>query len=78
MKLLVNKAEGSAVAMKVINLEEHPDAKENVMKEIHIHKKLSHPQIIKCFGYRHEIEKSIYYIFLEYAPGGELFDKIGK
>lgn len=76
VKLLVNKNDGSAVAMKVINLKEHPEAEITVKKEIIIHKKLNDPHIIKYFGQRSE--DKISYIFLEYAPGGELFDKIGK
>ncbi|XP_046663642.1 serine/threonine-protein kinase grp [Homalodisca vitripennis] len=74
VKLLINKNDGMAVAMKVINLEEHPEASVNVQKEIAIHRMLNDPHIIKYFGQR--TEGSVGYIFLEYAPGGELFDKI--
>ena len=37
---------------------------------------LSDPHIIKFYGQRKE--KTIQYLFLEYASGGELFDRIGK
>lgn len=37
---------------------------------------LQDPHIIKYYGQRSEGSKI--YLFLEYAPGGELFDKIGK
>lgn len=72
----MNKNDGNAVAMKIINLEEHPEAKDNVKKEIAIHKMLNDPHFIRYYGQR--TEGSIGYIFLEYAPGGELFDRIGK
>lgn len=62
--------------MKIINLKEHPEAQENVLKETAILKHLNNPFIIKYFGKR--TEESIGYIFLEYASGGELFDKIGN
>jgi len=36
---------------------------------------LQHPSIVKFYGQRTEQDKI--FLFLEYAPGGELFDKIG-
>lgn len=61
--------------MKMIDLEKHPDAEASVKKEVCIQKILSHPNILKFFGKR--TQGSIEYIFLEYAAGGELFDRIG-
>ncbi|XP_050422050.1 serine/threonine-protein kinase grp [Adelges cooleyi] len=74
VKLLVNQKNNSTVAMKVIDLKNYPDALEMVKKEATIHCRLKHPSIIKYFGQRHC--KDSYYIFLEYASGGELFDRI--
>lgn len=37
---------------------------------------LQHSNIVKFYGQRTEAERI--FLFLEYAPGGELFDKIGK
>lgn len=37
---------------------------------------MQNPNIIKYWGHRKE--NNIEYIFLEYAPGGELFDRIGN
>lgn len=37
---------------------------------------LKHDNIIGFIGQR--IESNIHYVFLEYATGGELFDRIGK
>lgn len=61
--------------MKMVDLTKHPDARKNVRKETIIHRMLSNPYIIQYFGQRSE--SNIEYIFLEYASGGELFDKIG-
>lgn len=76
VKLLINRQSGEAVAMKMVDLEKHPDAKESVKKEVCIHKLLAHPNILKFFGKR--TQGTIEYIFLEYAAGGELFDRIGN
>jgi len=37
---------------------------------------LKHESVIKFFGFRKD--DNVQYIFLEYASGGELFDRIGK
>lgn len=76
MKLLINQNTNATVAMKIIDLKNFPDALAMVKKEAGIHCRLKHPSIIKYFGQRHC--KDNYYIFLEYASGGELFDRIGK
>lgn len=74
--MLINRLSGEAVAMKMVDLEKHPDAAASVKKEVCIQKILSHPNILKFFGKR--TQGSIEYIFLEYAAGGELFDRIGE
>ncbi|XP_069695563.1 serine/threonine-protein kinase grp isoform X2 [Periplaneta americana] len=60
--------------MKVIDLEKHPDARTSIRKEVCIHRMLTDPHIIRYYGQRRE--GSVEYIFLEYAAGGELFDRI--
>lgn len=75
VKLLINRNTNSTVAMKIIDLKNFPDALIMVKKEAAIHCRMKHPSIIKYFGQRHT--KDCYYIFLEYASGGELFDRIG-
>lgn len=62
--------------MKIIDLKNFPDAIVMVKKEAAIHCRLKHSSIVRYFGQRHS--KDYYYIFLEYASGGELFDRIGK
>lgn len=76
VKLLINRQSGEAVAMKMVDLKKHPDAESSVKKEVCIQKILQHPNILKFFGKR--TQGDIEYIFLEYASGGELFDRIGK
>lgn len=75
VKLLINVQSGEAVAMKMVDIKKHPDAESSVKKEVCIQKILTHPNILKFFGKR--TQGTIEYIFLEYASGGELFDRIG-
>ncbi|XP_064091729.1 serine/threonine-protein kinase grp [Macrobrachium rosenbergii] len=74
VKLLINTDTGEAVAMKMVDLIKHPDADAAVRKEICIHRMLKHTNIIKFYGSRRE--NAMQYMFLEYAVGGELFDRI--
>lgn len=76
VKLLINRQSGEAVAMKMVDLKKHPDAGASVKKEVCIQKALGHPHILRFFGQRSQGD--IEYIFLEYAAGGELFDRIGE
>uniref|UniRef100_G3MTR9 Serine/threonine-protein kinase CHK1 n=2 Tax=Amblyomma TaxID=6942 RepID=G3MTR9_AMBMU len=73
VKLLVNRATQEAVAVKVLN-SDHPEAAENFRKEICVHRMLNNENIIKYYGHRKDGTHQ--YIFLEYASGGELFDRI--
>jgi len=72
--LLVHRKSRDSLALKVINVKEHPDAREEVIKEIELHKRLYHENVIKFFGSR--VEETMVYMFLEYASGGELYDCI--
>lgn len=74
MKLLLNRQTGEAVAMKMVDTKKHPDASSSVKKEVCIQKFLQHPNVLRYFGTRRQ--NDIEYIFLEYAAGGELFDRI--
>ncbi|XP_029669277.1 serine/threonine-protein kinase grp [Formica exsecta] len=74
VKLVINKSTGEVVAMKMIDIEKHPDASQTVRKETAIHRMMSNPNIIQYFGKRSE--PNMEYIFLQYASGGELFDRI--
>ncbi|XP_046804980.1 serine/threonine-protein kinase grp [Lucilia cuprina] len=74
VKLLINRQTGEAVAMKMVDLKKHSDAVLSVRKEICIQKMLQDQHILRFFGNRSH--GHIEYIFLEYAAGGELFDRI--
>lgn len=74
MKLLLNRQTNEAVAMKMVDTKKHPDASTSVKKEVCIQKILHHKHILRYFGTR--CQNDIEYIFLEYAAGGELFDRI--
>ncbi|KAJ8315946.1 hypothetical protein KUTeg_005960 [Tegillarca granosa] len=75
VKLAVNSDTQEAVAVKIINLEKSSCVAENVRKEICVHKMVNHETIIKFYGFRKD--GKLQYLFLEYACGGELFDRIG-
>ncbi|XP_043188204.1 serine/threonine-protein kinase grp-like isoform X2 [Amphibalanus amphitrite] len=72
--LLTNRTTGEAVAMKVIDTRLHATVYEQARKEFTIHRRLEHESIIRVYGVRKELP--LMYLFLEYAPGGELYDKI--
>ena len=76
VKLAVNRSTKECVAVKIIQFAQHPDLNpDNLKKEICIMKMLRHENIIRFFGQRTE-EGSVSYLFLEFASGGELFDRI--
>jgi len=74
VKLLVNKENGEACAMKEVDLDSHTDAEAMVEKEFKVHRILKHKNIVSCYGSR--IENRRQFLFLEYCSGGELFDRI--
>ncbi|CAB4024672.1 serine threonine- kinase Chk1-like, partial [Paramuricea clavata] len=73
VKLAINQTTEEAIAVKIINLKQVacPD---DIRKEICIHRMLQDVHIIRFYGSRTDGDKQ--YLFLEYASGGELFDKI--
>eukprot|EP00112_Aurelia_sp_Birch-Aquarium-sp1_P000782 Seg1076.8 transcript_id=Seg1076.8/GoldUCD/mRNA.D3Y31 product="Serine/threonine-protein kinase Chk1" protein_id=Seg1076.8/GoldUCD/D3Y31 len=74
VRLAVNRSTQEAIAVKIVNSNRLAGNQDNLKKEVCIHKMLQDPHIIKYYGQRSEGSKI--YLFLEYAPGGELFDKI--
>lgn len=72
--LLTNQTTGEAVAMKVVDTRLSDTVVLEARKEFTIHRRLNHANIIKVYGVRKE--PPLMYLFLEYAPGGELYDKI--
>lgn len=74
VKLAVNRTTQEAVAVKLLHLDKSDGAVDAVRKEVCVHRMLNDPHIIKFYGQRKE--GTIQYLFLEYASGGELFDRI--
>lgn len=74
VQLVVNSSTKEAVAVKHLDTRKEVAAADNIRKEVFIHRRLKHEHIIRYFGHREE--GPLHYIFLEYAPGGELFDRI--
>ncbi|RWS13465.1 serine/threonine-protein kinase Chk1-like protein [Dinothrombium tinctorium] len=74
VRLFLNRKTNEAMAAKMIDIEKHRQSISAIKKEIAIHKMLSHENIIH-FN-RHLTVGTFEYIFLEYASGGELFDRI--
>ena len=57
-------------ALKIMKVR-HSKEMEYIMKEIELHKTLDHPNIIKCYDFFIEADKT--YVILEYASKGDLF-----
>ncbi|XP_065644325.1 serine/threonine-protein kinase Chk1 isoform X2 [Hydra vulgaris] len=74
VRLAINRKTQEAVAVKIVNADKLAGNKDCLKKEVCIHKMLQHSHIIKFYGQR--TEKDRVYLFLEYAAGGELFDRI--
>ena len=75
VKLAVNRETKECVAVKIL----HSDGKtevshESLKKEVCIMKMLRHEHVVRYYGERKVGD--FHYIFLEYADGGELFDRI--
>ncbi|KAK4874996.1 hypothetical protein RN001_011418 [Aquatica leii] len=76
VKLLMHRVSKEMLAAKIIDLKKHKDTAQNVHKEVKIHGILDHTNIIKLYGNRHVPEMKLEIIYLEFAAGGELFNKI--
>eukprot|EP00118_Oscarella_pearsei_P010420 m.63917 g.63917 ORF g.63917 m.63917 type:complete len:481 (+) comp35206_c0_seq6:33-1475(+) len=76
VRLAVNRETEEAVAVKIIDLEKarRDETTESIRKEVCVMKMLRDPRIIQFYGSR--VEGDVQFIFLEYAEGGELFDRI--
>ncbi|XP_053612903.1 serine/threonine-protein kinase grp isoform X2 [Plodia interpunctella] len=68
VRLLVHARSGAAVALKVLR------GGADATREAALHRALRHPHVLRCLGERTHNDQL--YMFLEYAQGGELFDKI--
>ncbi|KAK2190808.1 hypothetical protein NP493_68g05032 [Ridgeia piscesae] len=73
VKLALNRDTQEAVAVKIIDVRS-PEVEKAVRKEVCVQRMLSHESIVKFYGFRKSGSRQ--YLFLEYASGGELFDRI--
>lgn len=74
----IEKRSNYEVALKVIEISkivEH-DFFAQIKSEIEIHHRLRHPNILRLFGYFYD-DRSVY-VVLEYAPYGNLYQKIKR
>ena len=75
VSLLENKENKQKIIMKEIDISKlNEKEKEISEQEGKILLKLKHPNIVKCYGFYYEKDKII--ILIEYAEGGDLFNKI--
>ncbi|DBA02655.1 TPA: hypothetical protein N0F65_010480 [Lagenidium giganteum] len=76
VKECIRKSDGSRYAVKCINKSSlNPKDRSNLVQEISILKELDHPHIIKLFDV-YDDDSEMCYLVMEYAEGGELFDRI--
>lgn len=73
VRLLVHAGSGAAVALKAVRAEGEAAG---ACREAALHRALRHPHVLRCLGER--THQGLHYMFLEYAQGGELFDRIGE
>ncbi|XP_063822867.1 serine/threonine-protein kinase grp [Ostrinia nubilalis] len=76
VRLLVHARSGAAVALKAVRAEPAAagGAAGEACREAALHRALRHPHVLRCLGER--AHQGLHYMFLEYAQGGELFDRI--
>lgn len=75
----IRKSDNLNVAVKIFKNKKAKDPtayEEEVQKEVSIMQKLRHPNIIELYDHFHDLEQHRHLLFLEYAQGGELFDRI--
>lgn len=80
VRLLVHARSGAAVALKAVRAGEGEAQGEargeaGACREAALQRALRHPHVLRCLGER--THQGLHYMFLEYAQGGELFDRIG-
>lgn len=74
VRLLVHARSGAAVALKVVRGGGEGGGAGGGAREAALHRALRHAHVLRCLGER--THQAQHYLFLEYAPGGELFDRI--
>lgn len=75
VRLLVHARSGACVALKAVRGAGGAAGGAGGAREAALHRVLRHPHVLRCMGER--LYAGRHYLFLEYAQGGELFDRIG-
>ena len=52
------------------------ETRRTIEREVKLHKFLKHKHVIRQYGSRYHEPLNCQFIFMEYAEGGELFDKL--
>ncbi|XP_041988417.1 serine/threonine-protein kinase Chk1 isoform X1 [Aricia agestis] len=73
VRLLVHSRTGARVALKAVSAAGEAGGGAGA-REAALHRALRHPHVLRCLGERRHGQ--IHYLFLEYAEGGELFERI--
>jgi len=74
VKIAINSENGKVIAVKIIS-KQNTKARKTLEREIALHQCLHHENIIQLI--KAVEDKNFVYMMMEYAAGGELFDKIG-
>ncbi|CAG9113595.1 unnamed protein product [Plutella xylostella] len=76
VRLLVNARTGASGGLKTVRSDPGSASAgaTPAAREAALHRALRHPHVLRCLGER--THGDLHYMFLEYAQGGELFDRI--
>ena len=74
VKQVTRKSDGKKFAVKIIDKKQAKGMEDSIHDEIEVMKQLSHPNIISLFDL-YDTPK-FYYLVMELATGGELFERI--
>lgn len=70
------------MAVKVLQFPSNHDEakayKKKVVKEVRLHKAVVHRNILRLVEFTEQMHSNSMWIILEYAEGGDLFDKISR
>lgn len=71
----IDRRDGKTVAVKLCSKAEMQDVDIEALEiEVDVLKRLKHPHIMELYDYA--VDNEYHYLFTEYLPGGELFDRI--
>ena len=70
--LSINKSSKKRVAIKKIEVENIFNLKKNIKRELELHKKINHSNIIKLYQVIYNTRENIIYMILEYCKYGDL------